>query len=108
MRKELLRLSEESTGSEKRLFEIFRHFFYVDANYQDTWASLFKTKGYEKSRVHKEKVRERLHAQIRKMYPDATRYHYEMIGSTKLLDVQLKRRQTYLITLEMKDETICD
>lgn len=101
MKTHLIKLDKDCTGSELRLFELIRHLYWIDGNYQDTWCELFKSKGYQRSVVHAEKTRDRIIAQITKLHPTATHWDVDMMGSKRLLDVQMKRKQSYLLTLKL-------
>lgn len=96
----LIKLDKDCTGSELRMFELIQHLYWIDGHYQDTWCKLFKTKGYQRANVHAEKTRERIIKQVQKLHPTATWWEVDMMGSKRLLDVQAKRRQSYLLTLK--------
>ena len=96
----LMLLGPDSVGAEKRLYEMVMHQMSVSAHYQGTWCELFKTKGYLRADEHMKKVRKHLARLVLRVQPTATWYGVDMMGSKRILDVQSKRGQKYLVTFK--------
>ena len=104
MSKRLLILEDTSSGLELKLFKAFRHVFYIDAKYRNTWCELFKTTKYRKALRNKNKCVRRIHRLLTKIAPTARTYSTLFLGSKRLADVAAKSNQRYLIILGTENE----
>ena len=107
----IIYLSENSEGLEYRVFKCLRHYYYISANIRDSWGKLFKTDNYKRALVNQEKVLQRYHRLIKRLitqeWTGTEKFIYQepkLIGSTKLFDVQTKRRQEYMIIVSPKNQ----
>lgn len=104
-------LNSDSTGLEGKAYRHLLHFYYIKANYQNTWCEMFKTKGYKKSELYANKVLLRYKRTIERLIKEKygiEHFYYSAprsIGSNKLIDVQNKTRQEYLIEITPKQVT---
>lgn len=103
MKEVLYRINAQSTGHEKRLFELLAKYNSVVTNYHGTWCELFKTKGYKRFEVYRDKASDRIATQILRIEPNATFYTADLLGSRKMIDVHMRRGQDFLITLKVKE-----
>ena len=97
-------MEDTSSGLELKLFKAFRHVFYIDAKYRNTWCELFKTTKYRKALRNKNKCVRRIHRLLTKIEPTARTYSTLFLGSKRLADVAAKSNQRYLIILGTENE----
>lgn len=101
----LLHLSKDSKGLQARAFRQLSHLFYISANYQSSWCELFNTRSYKKAKLCEDLVLQRYHRTMVRIIKEelnilkASYSEPRMIGSTRLIDVQRKHNQEYLITV---------
>lgn len=98
-------LDNNCEGRMKRIYELYKTLNSLIAFHQDSWSKLFKTKHYKKALETRIKVRDHLINYLIKEFPEIHQYNIEFLGSTKLLDVQYKRRQRYVLIIKLKDLT---
>lgn len=91
-------LGPGSIGREKRIYELMCLAHSLEAHYQGTWCELFKTKHFKKSVCVKTHAAARARDLIRKEYRGKS-WTVELIGSKSTLDVQLCRRQRFLLEI---------
>lgn len=99
MKKVLISIDKDCTGTQKRLYELFMLWCSIDAQTKGTWCALFKTEGYKKSCETRKKIREHIKFFLRKAFPCAKSWKITFAGSKNTGDVQLKRRQSYILWL---------
>lgn len=89
----------------KRLFQLETFRNKLRATHQDTWCRFFKTKSYMRMLELELKVITRMKSLIQKISGVDCQVFYkvELIGSTKLIDVQFRRKQRILVSIRSGD-----
>ena len=94
-------LDETCTGHRQRIFQLVMRSFSIDANTGGTWCSLFKTKGYKRAVETRRKINGHLQGVVKKEFPEVKSWKIaNLLGSRKLHDVSMRRRQKYLLEVD--------
>lgn len=101
MESTLIKLTEKSLGGKRHLFSIAIKLFWVSGLAQGKFSF---TKSYKRFKTAEKKLRQHFMNTILKHYPESTHYHVIFIGSTKLVDIQSKRNQKYILELWYNNE----